>query len=495
MSVRQGEALARHTGVYAAGIVLSKLIGFLMIPVYTRMLTPADYGVLELLSMTTDVIAMLVGLGLAGAVMRFYYDPPPGDEPDVVVSTAYLISGSLILGVTLLTLPLAGALSGMVFGTAVFAPLVRLALVNFAVTAGLEIPFVHLRAQQRSGRVVSLNLVRLVLQLSLNILFVVMLRRGVEGVLLANLIASVCLGGYLVVSTVRTVGVHFSRASAEALVRYGAPLVLVNAASFIISFSDRWFLRSYGTLADVGLYGLAYRFAILIAVFIAAPFGQIWAAKSLEVWKQPGARQFFGDAFRYFNAVTVLAALALALFSADAIRVVSSAAYAPAGRIVPLLVLAYVFFSYRQFSYVGISIAKRSGYAALSSWIAVAAVLVLNVLLIPRWGAWGAAAATLGAYALEFAVTLAFSQRLIPLDYPFGRVFTTLGAAILVAILALAATASMPLLTGLAVKAAMLLAFGVGVLPWTSLTRRERRAVLRFSAHPVAQWQALRAAA
>ena len=85
-------SLVKHTSIYTVGVILSKLVGFVMIPLYTRMLTPADYGVLELMSMTTDVIALLVGLGLSSAVMRHYYayDDGPGHIPGHGANTSTL---------------------------------------------------------------------------------------------------------------------------------------------------------------------------------------------------------------------------------------------------------------------------------------------------------------------------------------------------------------------------------------------------------------------
>jgi O-antigen/teichoic acid export membrane protein len=336
------------------------------------------------------------------------------------------------------------------------------------------------------------NLVRLGLSLSLNVVFLVWLRMGVEGVLIANLIASSAVAAYLAVGTVRDVGFAFSRPIARQLMRYGAPLVLVEIGSFVISFSDRYFIRGFESLDAVGLYSLAYRFAILISVFVAAPFGQIWAAKSMEMWGKPNAEKFFGDTFRYFNALLLAVTLGIAFFTADVIRVLSDPAFVRAGAIVPVLAFAYVFFAYRQFSYVGIYISKRSEFAAAATWVSVAVVLGGNVMLIPWLGAYGAAIATLSAFAVEFVLTMVISQRLVPVRYPWSRILPLLAVAGVAAGITVPASLEMDFLPAFLLKVSVYLVFLAVAIPFLALNAHERRLLLRATQNPVLGLQALR---
>jgi O-antigen/teichoic acid export membrane protein len=485
-------SLAKHTSIYTVGVVLSKLVGFVMIPLYTRMLTPADYGILELMSMTTDVIALLVGLGLSSAVMRHYYAYEEGPDRQKVVSTAFVMAGLLVLTAAAVAFPFSTRLAAAVLGDEAYAGLFRIALASFAISAGLEIPFVYLRARQLSARVVSVNLVRLGMSLSLNVLFLVVLRMGVEGVLIANLISTTVIAAYLAVGTVRDVGFAFSWPMARGLIRYGAPLVLVEIGSFVISFSDRYFIRGFESLEAVGLYSLAYRFAILISVFVASPFGQIWAAKSMEMWGKPNSEKFFGDTFRYFNAVLLAVTVGIALFTTDVIRFLSDPAFASAGEIVPLLAFAYVFFAYRQFSYIGIYISKKSEWAAAATWVSVGLVLGLNMLLIPRMGAYGAAIATLSAFAVEFVLTMLVSQRLVRVRYPWARILSLLAVAAVATAIVVPASLSMTPLPAFSLKATVYVLFVLVAIPFLAFDSHERRRLLASALNPVAGLQALR---
>src|SRR5690606_5448109 len=110
--------LGKHTLIYAAGTAIGRLASFLMLPIYTRFLTPADYGVLELLAMTIDLIGMLTGMTIAASVFRFRaaYDDPA--EQDEVVSTAYFGTTGLALIAGVLGVLASGALSVALLGEA-----------------------------------------------------------------------------------------------------------------------------------------------------------------------------------------------------------------------------------------------------------------------------------------------------------------------------------------------------------------------------------------
>lgn len=424
----------KHGSIYSLAIVLSRMISFIMIPVYTRVLTPEDYGILELLSMTTDVMAMLTGLGLGWAITRYYYyydDPRRRGE---VVSTALVMTTALFGTATALSMPIADRLSAVLLGTPQHTGLVRLALVSFFLSSLLETPTVYLRAKQASLHAAAIGLVRLSLVLGLNILLVVVLRLGVEGVLLSTIVTSALLAVYLLVITLRETGLRVSRPIMWQLVRYGAPLVAWSVGSFVLHYSDRYFLRAYDGLASVGLYSLAYRFAMLAATFVGAPFGQIWGPKALQIEKNEGAnaQPILREISSYYNIALVGCALGLSLFSGDVLRLIAGQDFHAAEEPIPLLCLAIVLFDYRHISQLGATIRERSDLIAYSTAVAAGIVTVLNFALIPRWGMMGAAAATVTAFAAEFFFMSALSARVYSLNYPVREVLRPLCLALII---------------------------------------------------------------
>jgi len=487
---------AKHGGIYAFGMILSRLAGFIMLPVYTRVLSAADYGVLEILALSADVLAMLAGLGIGMALIRHYYLYDDEESRHGVVSTASLLSLGVFSTVAIVGLVFAEPITEVLLGAGQSVHLVRLAIISLVISVLVDIPLVFLRAQQRSMDFSVASTVRLVLALTLNILFVVKFRMGVEGVLYSNIISALVVGGYLSFSMFRLTGLRFVPKVARELVGFGSPLMLAQVGSFVLHFSDRYFLRVYTTLAVVGLYSLSYKFAMLIAVLVSGPFSAIWIPKALEIERREGlaAGPILSEIIGHFSVVLVSMALGVALFSGEVIAFVTGPAFHEADRPIPMLALAMVVFGFRQVSQVGALIGKKPQSIALATTTAAAGVLLLNLLLIPRWGAMGAAAATLGAFAVEFALMWVLSRRAHPLRLRLSPLLGPVGVAIAIWAVAALLAVSVGHLSGLAIRIA---AFGtyVGALVAFGFVRREHLALLlRAVRDPRAAMRALKEA-
>lgn len=461
------KSTAQHGLVYAIGIILSRIVAFLMIPIYTRVLTPADYGILEILSLTTEVVAMLAGVGIGLAVIRSHHQVETAEEQSTIASTAALLLLTIFGLAGGIGIAAAGPLSTLLLGDSAGTDgptYLRLAV--FAMFCGglLEVPMALLRARQRSSTVVTVSLIRLALSLSLNIVLVVWLRVGVVGVLWSTAITTALISGWLFVQLLREHGVRPTRAVAKQLAAFGAPLVIWNLASFVLHYSDRYFLRVYTSMETVGLYSLSYKLAMLLSMFVIGPFSDAWIPKSLEIEKREGEgaiptlRLITG----YYNLLLVAIGLALALFAGDIIAIATGERFHAAAETVPILVVAMVFFGYRAVGQLGALIRGRSDLIAIGATVAAIVVTLLNVLLIPRFGVIGAALATLLAFATEFLVMRALSSRVFPDVIRLGTLFApgVVAIGVWMASAALTTMTSHPVLR-IAIHATALLLFAV----------------------------------
>ncbi|MFN0097652.1 MAG: lipopolysaccharide biosynthesis protein [Gemmatimonadaceae bacterium] len=410
----------RHGGIYTLGVILSRLVGFIMIPVYTRVLVPADYGILEILSLTTDILGMLAGMGIGLAVMRQYYAAPDEDGRHIVASSAATLLLGVFAVVAVAGLLAAGSLSPILLGPDQSPNLVRLAVVFLAIGSTIEVPMAMLRARQRSAGVVTIGLVRLMLSLGLNIVFVVVMRLGVAGVLYSSILSALLVGGYLTVQLYRESGVRFDPRVARGLVAFGAPLVLWNISSFVLHYSDRYFLRVFDSLEAVGLYSLGYKLAMLISLMVSGPFSDIWIPKSLEIDRREGERAvpILTSILLVYNLLLVTVAFGVALFAEEVVRLVAGSSFGAAADTVPVLALGMVFFAYRSVGQIGALIRGRSDLIAIATVLAAVVVTLMNILLIPVLGVHGAALATLIAFAFEFFVMRRLSRNVHPLQVP-----------------------------------------------------------------------------
>ena len=414
--------LGKHTLVYSAGIIIGKVASFVMLPVYTRYLTPADYGVLELIGMTIDVIGMITSVGIVTGVFKFYSDESDQAGKNAVISTAALSAVGLAMGTAVLGFVFAPLLTRLVFGAEGNPLYLRLYFLIYFIQTFEYLPFLLIRAENRSVLFVTVNFAKLVLTVSLNVLFVVYLRMGILGALISTIIATgitaITLTGYMV----RRVGVVFSIARFRQMLRFGAPFVPWSLASFVLVFSDRFFLNYYTSTAEVGIYSLAYKFAFLLSVLAYTPFETVWTAQRFEIAKQPDAREVYARVFLYMNVVLGALALIICLFIRDFLSVMSSEAFLPAYRLVPLLVMAQIIYVWALYWSTGIYISGKTTVMARGSIVLVAITLVLNFLFIPVLGGFGAALATIGAYSARFFWLYYFAQRYYPIPYSWWEI-------------------------------------------------------------------------
>jgi O-antigen/teichoic acid export membrane protein len=444
--------------VYTAGVVLNRAVSLVMLPIYTRYLTPADYGVLQLVELSLDLIAILFGSHLGAGIFRLYQKTDVPAERAAVVSTAF--------GVVTVAYAAAGAaaylaapwVSEVLFGSAGRADLVRLASGTLALQGLVLVPLSYLQLMRRPAAYVAANSAKLLMQLTMNIALVVVAGMGPRGVLLGNLVAHVVLAGVLSAVLLRSAGVRISGDVARALVRFGLPFIPTQFASFVVTHGDRFFLQRHGGETSVGIYALAYQFGMLLARVGYSPFAAAWEPTRFEVANRPDRDQIYSRVFIYLNIYLCTLAVGVALFAGDLLRIIAAPAFHAAGALVPLIALAYVFYGWGAFLNLGILMRERTELVTAATWAAAAVALVGYAALIPPLGRVGAALATVAAYAVRAGAVYALAQRTWAVRYEWAPVIRLLLIASVVGALGTLA-ARAPLWASIACHAALFVGY------------------------------------
>jgi len=413
--------VARHGLVYGVAGAAAKLVGFIMIPVYTRYLTPSDYGILELVQLTANLIGIILALGFTSSVLRFYFHYDSKEDRDQVISTGLVATITVALGATLLLLPQSRRLSELLTGSGTHQQLVAIMVFTSFFSVSLIVPMAYMRALEKSAMYGATSLARLAAGLGLNILFVVVLRMGVLGVLLSGLIVGGLTSVGLIGWTARRVRLGISAAKLNEMVRYGSPLVVATLGMFVLHFSDRFFLRRLTTLEDVGLYALGYKFAMMLPALVMEPFGLIWGAAVFSIFRRDDAPSIYAKVFTYLMLVATFLTLGVSLLIKDVLTIIATPRFLAAHTVVPVVMVGLLCLAASQFFETGVHLMKRTVYRAIALVSAATCNVLLNLVLIPRYGMMGAAFATLLSFAILAALAYVFGQRLYRIPYEFGR--------------------------------------------------------------------------
>lgn len=474
---RSLKRLGRDTLLYAISSVLARVVSFVMLPVYTRYLTPADYGILSMLDLSVEVTTLLFSAGATAGLTRFYFLSDKPDDRNRVLFTAWASASGLYLAGSIALLVAAPLIWKTVLGGAGTIAMVQLTAANFTIGALAIVPLQMLSIDQRPVAASVVAVIKLLMQVGLNVLFIVALQLGPIGILWSTFGSSLVIALVMTVVLLRRTGIAWDRDLFWQLRRFSLPLQISSAGTFVLTYGDRFFLQHYHGLAAVGLYGLAYQFGFLAFGLVAYPFFQAWIPQRFQFARDPRDSRDLQHNRGFFlgDLLIIACATGIALFSRPVLAIMTTAEFHSAAAYVPLLVLAYVFQAWNQVADFGIEVSGRTRYTSISTWIAVSVILVLYATLIPPLGPAGAAIATLIAMIVRFCCTLWFAQRLSPITYDWRRHLLLLAGGVAAASASfLAPSGSNFYMMGIA----SLLFVGFATWTWTAVLQRTDRDIV-----------------
>ena len=330
--------ISRQLFAYGTADVLVLAISFLLLPIYTRVLSPREYGALALLLVFEAVLKIISRWGMDAAFLRFYYEHP-AEERRTLAGT---IAGFFALAngaIAVLLLALAGPINRALFDSLEFIWPYRLLIVNIFLSTFLVLPFTLLRIQERARLFATINFSLSFGTIVLRLLFVVALGFGIFGILLADVVMTVVLLLALYRTMRSMIGWRFSSAHLRQLLRYGFPFVPNGVLTHVMGMGDRFILGLYMPLREVGFYLIAGSVAALIKYFPVA-FDVAWTPFAYDSMQRSDAPILFARMATYAFAVLAASLVALSGLAPPLMDLMLPAEYRQVGPLVPLLALA-----------------------------------------------------------------------------------------------------------------------------------------------------------
>jgi len=435
----------RDSLIYGMASILSRGLAIFLLPIYTRVLSPADYGVYDLLITLVALANLVVALEVSQGLARYWADTADAAARVRFASTALLFTLGMYLVVCGLALVFAKPFTVFLMGDVAYVDAFRLGMV-FVVLNGLYYLVLNqFRWEFRSREFACISLGHAMLTLVFALGFCVLLDWGLEGVLLAQIAATlICLlvALWRLRSSFRPV---FDTDALQRMLAFSLPLVPSGVAIFTSLYINRFALLQYASIEEVGLYGLATRIAGLIILLILGA----QAALTPLVYQhaeRPETPSQLSRLFSWFAALALLGCLALGLLASELVYLFATADYASAAPLVSILAPAILLSQMYVFA-PGIGIRKKTLYQLVVTLLAAAVSVLANWILVPIFGMAGAAWATLLSSVVFLWGWFWVSQRLYRVPYAWrqlricllafiacvlaGRVLETLGQPLL----------------------------------------------------------------
>lgn len=403
--------LFSDTVILAIGTFGSKLLVFLLMPLYTALLSPSQYGTAELITGTANLIMPFACVGITNGIFRFAAEK--GTDREGVFSSGMVLLGAGLCGTVLL-----GAVA-LCIGAARRTEI--LLVVLYVLAADLQaVCAQYVRAVDRTRLFAVQGILNTLVTVGFNILFLMAFDLGVTGYVLSTVVGNLLTTAFLVVSA-RLWRVfrlsHVSRTAMRELFRFSLPMVPTTICWLITDLSDRYLVSWFCGEAVNGVYSAAYKIPTIVNL-VSGIFMQAWQFSAV-VQSADGEEcsRFYSQVFRGFLSVIFIGSGGLILLSPWLCRLLLNSAYHEAWRYMPTLLCSAALESVVSFLASVYMVRKKSMHSFLTAVAGTGLNLLLNFLFIPRTGtfggALGAAIATLIGYAAVWVLRMADVPRLL----------------------------------------------------------------------------------
>ena len=426
--IKDLKRLASHSIVYGMGDMAGRLVSFLLLPIVLRYLSPYDYGQLEIFRVLKNICVMVLPLGLESALFRYYLKTDDPAEQGRIISTVFWILLPVSIGFFILSVLFRVQLSTVFWDTPDLTLHVVVVTGTICLEAFKTLPMSLFRAKERSGFYSVVNVINVIANLSLNIVFLVVFKLGILAILLGGLCSALLVFVIVLPTCYRNLFHGIQPKYLALMLKYGVPLAFVSLTFNLIGSLDRFFIQHFCSAEELGIYALGVRFVTLLNMFLVVPFSLAWLPFAFSVEKKPDSKRIYSTVLTYFLFVGLFMGLVVSLLTPDVIRMISPESYWGDYRFVILLTLGMITLGVYRNVLLGIAIKEKTKFVMVASLASLGANVVLNYLLVPAFGIWGAAVNNLISYTVLAGITFLYAQRLYPIRYAYGRLLHLLVA-------------------------------------------------------------------
>jgi O-antigen/teichoic acid export membrane protein len=421
--------LATTGAAYTAASVISKLIAVALLPLYTRYLTPADYGAAEVMFASVVAASIVIRFGVIEAVLRFYYKD--GEDPARVVATSFATLFWLSTAAAVIAMPFAGALSEALLdpssdpGSESIAPglavdITRISIVGLWVLTMMEFLLTLFRLEERARAFFVTTVLNVLAAIGLTVFLVVGEDEGARGLLLGSYASGAAFAIALVFVHRKRLSLLVDTALLRRLLRFGLPTMPAELSLYLLNFVDRIIIVRTVGLAEAGLYSLAVKFAQGVNVLVRG-FQLAWPPLAYSIRDDDEARRTYAAVVTWFVAGCAFVVTGMWLLSRWLARALAAPKFFESYEAVGLITVGVTLYALYMVLVVILGRTGRTEFNLPATTAALAANVALNLALVPSLGIVGAGLALVASYVVVVALMYVFTQRLFPVPYEWGR--------------------------------------------------------------------------
>lgn len=407
--------LLSNTAILGAGTFISKVLVFLLMPLYTALLSTQEFGTADILTQTANLLIPLASLGISDGLFRFALDSDKQKRREVFGSAlGVLVAGMPMLALFIQILRLFGIYDGYL-----------LLLFFYVCSANLHLICAnYLRACDRTKAFALQGIANTVLTILFNVLFLVVFDMGVLGYVLSVAVSDLLITVAIFFICKLYGEVRFNLKNRElinSMLKFSIPYIITTLMWMITSSSDRFIVAAFSGTAENGLYAAAYKLPTLISL-AGGVFIEAWQFSSVNDARPEERAKFFGDVYRNYVGIMFMGGSAIVAASKLLTKMLLDDAYYSSWQYVPVLSIAMIFSAFSAFMGSVYFLEKKSLRSFVTAGVGALTNILLNFILIPHFGAMGASVATVISYVVAFVIRACDTGKYLRFDVCWFKV-------------------------------------------------------------------------
>ncbi len=411
-----------HFSQFFTGNILSLLLGVITFPIFTRVLTKEQYGIMALVSTTMLLSVAISKAGLSDGIIRFYKEHSNSSENIKVFSSTVLIRG-LVLSILTVILYL------ILFQAFKFPKILKIDdkyIICFTIMSAYLfirplniIVYNFLRVNDRIKFMISLGLVERILSIALSLLFLLYIFQKFYGYFIGLVLAEYLVSPFLFYWFFKKYSITLKKVSGDLtikMMKFGTPLLLTELSFLLLSYIDRYLIVAWHGEATLGLYAVGYNLAMYIANIILFSLSYSIVPIYVDIYSREGRERtesFLQNSMHYLLIAIIPICFGYIAVSKDLFIIFASPKYIDAAIFSPIVLVGNLFLAVNSILNAGLYLRKKTIIIFLISLIAVIVNVIFNIILLPHYAVIGAAIATLIACLTSSVLTIILSFRYI----------------------------------------------------------------------------------
>lgn len=402
--------------VYGIASGLSKFIGVFLVPIYARVFSQTEYGIIDLITTIVSLASIFGMLQIESGLARYYYDyEKKGELPTLISTTLWSIILFSFLSIIIVVI-LSGDLSRLISNSFEYQGIIILAAFQILFGNIFALFTVIIRFQKKSIQYTVLVTAQLILTVGISIILVLVLKIGIYGVFIGQMSGFAIVGIFMINFNKRLIYFKWSLTIFKELIHYSIPLVFATGTSWINNYGNRFVMLNYLSVSEIGVYTVALKISSIFLLLDQA-FRMAWTPYLFEIIDKPNHREIIKKVVFYLTIFLIISIIIISGFAGYIVKIVVTNKYILASSIIPFICTAFSINILTQIVNIGPAIRKKTWYNTGIYFLGALVNILSLYYLIPRYNLLGVVFSSILGATVTLAAALIVSYKIYDMHY------------------------------------------------------------------------------